>query len=138
MSELGDRAAALKAALAAAWPLRVVTRDFDLLENRKRADLEKGIYTVLSRGEAGYTNVSGYEARDGQQTVVIVGQIVNPDDKAAPSTTEDLEFAMVDEIKAFCRALPANLCMLALLRFIQSTQQDHPYGWVVFHLEYLP
>lgn len=138
MSELGDRAVALKNALAAALPARAVTREYDLLENRLRADLEKGLYSILSFGERGFTNVSGYEAEDGRQSIVIVFQFVAADDKAAGDAIEDAEFTAIDEIKAFCRNLPASLCMLNLLRTVQSGQQDRPFGWVVFHLEYAP
>jgi len=41
---------------------------------------------------------------------------------------------LIDEVKAFVRNLPPQLCMLNLESLAQSGQLDYPQGWVVFHL----
>ena len=41
---------------------------------------------------------------------------------------------MIDEIKAFTRALPPQLGSLTLTGWRQSQQLEHPYGWAAFDL----
>lgn len=136
MSELGDRMNLIKTTLAAALPSRVVTRDFLDFTDRKDADLLAGIYTLMSGGEKDYQNLLSRHAMDGQQSILLVGQF-RVAEGAASSAIEDAEFAMVDEIKAFARALPDSLCQLNMLGFRQSQQVDHPYGWVAIDLEFV-
>lgn len=139
MSDLGDRMELIKTTLAAKYVDRVVTRDFLPMENRKDADLVKGIYTILSRDEGNYQNYNGREGMDGSQQIKIVGQFVLPEAtvKDTPSAIENAEFVMVDEIKAFLRTRPAPLAQLFMRRFFQSMQLDAPYGWISVDLEFL-
>lgn len=137
MSSRGDRMNALKAALLAAWPLRVVTREYKDFGNRVDADLLAGIYTLVSAGERDFTNVPGYNAKDGTHEILIHGQLRVAEDVDGVGL-EDAEFVMVDEIVALCGALPATLCQLDLVSYAQSQQLEHPYGWVSFALEYRP
>jgi hypothetical protein len=137
MSELGDRMELIRTGLAAAVPARLVTRDLEDPAQRSHDVMKTGVYTILALNEQDYTNVPGYEAQTGRQGVLIVGDIaVNEDD--APSKIEDAEFTMIDEIKAYVRNLPAALCVLNLVSVAQSGQVDHPYGWIVARLEYVP
>jgi hypothetical protein len=136
MSEIGDRMAAIKTALATALPARVITRDLMDFSQRDAADLTKGIYTLVSGGENGYQNLLMRQAMDGQAKMLLVGQIAL-DESAMPSDTENAELTMVDEIKAFLRTLPPALCRLQVTSFRQSQQLEHPYGWVAFDLQFI-
>ena len=131
---LAERMAALQAALATAMPTRVVVRDLKDFADRQKADVAAGVFTLISKGERGYRNYNGREAMDGRHSILLVGQIELGED-AAPSAVEDAEFAMVEEVKGFVRALPASLCSLTMSGFQQSGQLDAPYGWVAITLE---
>jgi len=141
MSDLGTRMAAIAAALASAYPTRKVRRslvDFNLLP---KADLLAGVYTIYSGGEGDFTNVSQYVAQDGRQHIKLVGQIQLPENKdkaAAGVAIEEAEFTMIEEIKAFLRALPESLCLLELVSWTQSQQLEEPYGWILADLAYIP
>jgi len=140
MSELGTRMALIKtsfeAHLAAANLRRLVTRKFQDFSLRSQAELDAGIYTLVSRGEFGYQNLGGRRAKDGGQTLRLIGQFQLGED-ADPDATEDEEFTMVDEVKAFLQALPPEICQLEAKGYRQSEQLDHPYGWVAFDLEFV-
>jgi hypothetical protein len=136
MSEIGDRMVLIRSTLATALPARVVTRDLMDFSQRDSADLAKGIYTLVSGPETGYQNLLMRAAMDGQQKMLLVGQIALAE-TALPSETEDAELAMVDEIKTFLRALPAVLTRLQATGYRNSQQIEHPYGWVAFDLEFI-
>lgn len=131
---LAERMAAMKTALTTAMPTRVVTRDLRDFADRAKADVAKGVFTLVSKGEGGYRNYNGREAMDGKHRILLVAQIVLAE-TASPSAVEDAEFAMVEEVKTFLRALPAELCSLVMKGFQQSGQLDAPYGWVAIELE---
>ncbi|MFH2082080.1 MAG: hypothetical protein ABIK08_11415 [Pseudomonadota bacterium] len=131
---LNERMTALKAGLAAAMPARVVGRDLKDFGDRSKADIAAGVFTLVSRGEGGFKNYNGREAMDGKHRMLLVGQIELGED-AAPSAVEDAEFAMVEDVKGFMRALPPALCSLTMTGFTQSGQVDAPYGWVAIDME---
>lgn len=124
----------IKTTLAAAQPLRVVTRSLKDFADRPEADLVKGIYTIVSQGESGYNNLPHREAMYGKLNIVLVGQILVGED-SEPITVETAELAMVEEIKGFVRALPAGIDSLAMQACRQSGQIEHPYGWVSIDME---
>lgn len=136
MSEISDRMNLIKTTLAAALPARIVTRDLLDFSMREQADLEAGIYTLVSNGENGYQNLLGRLAMDGSQGILLVGQFQLVEDEP-PSAIEDAEHVMVDEIKNFVRTLPATLCRLKMNRYRQSQQIDAPYGWVSIDMEFV-
>lgn len=133
---LSGRLIAVLAALSAAVPARVVTRDLKDFADRAPADLAAGVFTLVSLGESGYRNLNGREAMDGKHRMLLVGQIEMGED-AAPSAIEDAELAMVEDVKAFVRNLPAELCSLVMTGFRQSGQLEAPYGWASIDLEAL-
>lgn len=133
MSALSDRMNAIKSTLAAMYPVRVVTRDLKDFAARPIGELKSGVYTVLSASEGNYTHYLGGMTRDGEHRVLVVGQIAVAE-TAAPSEIEDTEGVMIDEIKAFTRALPPELGSLTLTGWRQSQQLEHPYGWVAFDM----
>lgn len=131
---LAARMAALQSALATALPARVVVRDLKDFADRAKADIAKGVFTLISKGEGGYRNYNGREAMDGRHRILLVGQIELAE-TAAPSAVEDAELAMVEDVKGFVRALPSGLCGLTMGGFTQSGQLEVPYGWVAIDLE---
>ncbi|HLP97489.1 MAG TPA: hypothetical protein VK149_03490 [Sideroxyarcus sp.] len=140
MSDLGDRMNTIKTLLATAYSTRIVTRDFMPPENRDRADLLKGIYTILSSDEGGYPNYRGREGMDGRQNLIIIGQFELEAATLKSGGThliDDAEFAMVDEIKSFLRTRPPVIAQLFMKGFRQSRQLDAPYGWVVIDAEFI-
>ncbi|MDP3425487.1 MAG: hypothetical protein Q8S32_17235 [Burkholderiaceae bacterium] len=131
---LAARMAALQSALADAMPARVVTRKLQDFADRPKADIAAGVFTLISKGERGYQNYNGREAMDGRHSMLLVGQVELGED-ADGEAVEDAEFAMIEEVKGFVRALPASLCSLTMTGFQQSGQLDAPYGWVAITLE---
>lgn len=124
----------IKTTLAAAQPLRVVTRSLKDFGDRAEADLVKGIYTVISDGEGDYDNLPHEEAMFGTLKIVLVGQILVGEDTESV-VVETAELAMVEEIKSFVRALPVGIDGLQMKKFFQSKQLEHPYGWVSIEME---
>jgi len=133
---LSDRLALLATTLGATLPNRVVTRDVRQYDDRSEADLKRGVLTIISLGEDGLQNNPGREARYGRHRLVIVGQILAATDTAAGQVVEDLEHAMVDDMKAFCRLPPpAGIDSLVMTAWRASGQLDAPYGSVVIDLD---
>lgn len=137
MSELSTRMDALAAAFAARVPTRVVTRSYRQNMMIPDADLLAGVYALISMGENDFTNAPGYNAMDGVQRVLIIGDIRLAETQTGKDV-EDAEFTMIEEVKGLCRNLPADLCVFDLIAWQQSGQQDHPYGWISCSLEYRP
>lgn len=140
MSALGIKMEQIRSELATRYPLRVVTRSLVDFADRPQADLLKGVYTVAAQSEDGYQNSLGREAMFGRVSLVIIGQILvaspaPPAPPAAPVATEEAEFTMVEEIKTFVRTLPLGIDALTMLRYRQSGQLEHPYGWIAIDLE---
>ncbi len=129
MTQLETRMEAIRTSLAAAVPERIVTRAFKPLQNVPASELQAGQYTIISRGESGYQNLNGREAMDGTHRVLIVGRFQLPED-ASGLDIEQTEFEMLDEWKAWLRALPDELCCFVLQEFEQSGQVEQPYGWI--------
>jgi hypothetical protein len=136
MGELSTRMAAIVAAFAAAYPARVVTREYKDRSLLSQTVLTAGTYAILSRGEGGFDNLPERKAMDGTHRILVAGQIQLAE-TATGANIEDAEFAMVEEWKAFVRALPAGMCRLEMTNWVQSTQIEHPYGWVAIDLEYI-
>lgn len=115
---------------------RVVTRSWKDFDGHLQADLEAGIYTLVSQAERDYANYYGREAQLGTQTILISGVFVLPED-ATGEQIEDGEFEMVEELQAVAqeRAKPAIIGALQLMGFQQSGQLEAPYGWVLARFE---
>jgi hypothetical protein len=131
---LAEKMAAIVAALGTACPTRTVTRDMKDFADRSSSELTAGVLTLVSLGEGGYRNYNGREAMDGRHRMLLVGQVA-VSEVSDPSDVEDAEFALVEEVKAFVRALPPGLCSLSMTGFRQSGQAEAPYGWVSIDLE---
>lgn len=130
MSELGDNLDALVTALQAVAATRTITRAYKDFAERPQADLEAGVFTILSKGVESYQTVVGRAASYGLHQVLIVGQ-VKVADNAAGSAVDEAEFGLLEDLQALANAvLPEPLGGFLLLRFTQSQQVEFPYGWI--------
>lgn len=135
MSALSVQQELLKSTLAAKFPARVVTRDFQDFAQHSDADLAAGVYTLIALGERGFANFVGREAQLGTRNVMILAQIKLAE-STTPSAAEDAEGVLIDEIKDFCNdVLPAGIDGLLLTSYKQSGQMEHPNAWVAFEME---
>lgn len=131
---------AVKTALAARAPGRVVTRAYESFENRAAADLDQGIYSILPGPIGPYP----YEVSDHQggtdslratqcarMRISIVGQLR----LAESATGEDVdaaEFAMLAELEQLADdAIETDTLMaLKLVSARPSQQAEKPYAWI--------
>lgn len=134
MGELTDFFEALRAGLQAAMPSRVVTRDFKDFAQRRKADLQAGVVTVIAQGEKGYANYLGRAAQLGTVGAILIGQL-QVAEQDPPHAVEDAEFVLAEEIKTFCINPGGALGGLVMTSFRQSGQMDHPFGWIAVELE---
>lgn len=133
MSTLSVQMNALRDALAAMYPTRMVTRDLLDFAQRDDTELLAGIYTVVARNEGDYSHTMGREAYYGTLKIGVLGQI-RVAENLTPSAVEDAEGLMIDEIKALVRSRTVAINSLQLVALRQSGQLEHPYGWVAFEM----
>lgn len=134
MGDRANRMAAIVAALTAACPTRVVTRDYQDIGRVSAADLTAGRITVLGQGEGKYQNLRGRPGQDSQQRIMLIGQLKVAETEST-STVEDAEFALFEEIlAAFAAAQGYPLNCLDLVDFTQSGGLEAPYGWFTVDL----
>lgn len=136
MGDLYTFREALKSAMAAAMPTRVVTRDHKDFGERAEDDLVKGVVTIVGLGEKDLSQWVGRETHLGTLPLLIVGQIKVAEGRA-PSEVEDAEDTLIEEIKAFCAAPPSGLGGLSMKGWRQSGQLEAPWGWVSVDVEVL-
>lgn len=122
---------AVKSQLQSVAPARVVTREWLRHEDRREADLARGLFTIMASIEKDYANqVMGREAQLGKQTLFIVAQI-RLAEGATGEQVEDAEFVLIDDLKALAQStLPAPIGELHLLSVQNSSQLETPFGWV--------
>lgn len=119
-----------KAALAAAYPARVATRSLLDFSDRKKSDLEAGVYTVIANGQpAGDIYFQHFK-------FIVVGQIQFPE-RTAGEVIEAAELTMAREIKNLMQRKLRGPDM-RLLGVDQSSQLEVPYGWVSVSIEVGP
>lgn len=119
--------ASFKVALAAAYPARVVTRTLKDFAERPKAELQAGIFTIITKGQA------GGDTYDQMLTLVVVGQLQLAED-AAGEDVEEAELLMAREIKTLIqRQLRGPL--MRVIEIDHSAQLEAPYGWVSMKVE---
>lgn len=129
MSVIGTLLDQLKAALVAAAPTRVVTRTLKDFGDRKKDDLQAGIYTLVHRGQQ---DTKMYQEH---LQALLVGQLL-VGEKAAPETVEEAELVMLDEIRRWADGVQgANV---SIAKWSQSQQIEAPFGWVAVELDIGP
>lgn len=119
-----------KDALAAAYPDRIVTRSLKDFGERKKSELEMGIFTVVANGQP--------EGEDYFQKMklLVVGQIKLPE-RAEGVDVEEAELQMAREVKVLIQRKLSGPDMI--IRGIdQSAQLEAPYGWISLSIEVGP
>ena len=135
MNEFEQRLEDLAAALAAAAPARIVTRDYQDRAMRAEADLVTGVFTVIGRGGHDFANRPGRMADLGASRALVTGQLLVDEAalgrEAVGSDVEAAEFDLLGELQAMAQgALPTSIGGLRLVKFDQSGQLETPYGWI--------
>lgn len=132
MSVNGHDAAleAMKDALQASLPARVVTRELIDPANAPEADLEKGVICLVSSGGGGFANYLGREGDLGELKVSLVAFVL-VDEQASPLEVERAELAVLGDVLGWINS-PAVAPMDVVLPgdWAQSQQLEHPHGWV--------
>lgn len=126
----------LETNLAAAMPTRVVTRTAMDFANRPKADMEKGVLTMIALSVDDLNSPPDLADYAGKLKIVLVGEFCLADDKALGEDIEAAEWALWEEIKTFIKAPGAGLCPLDATRLQLSGQVDAPFGWIAVDLEY--
>lgn len=135
MSERDDFLALLSGHLAAALPLRVVTRSLKDPASHADEDLAAGILTLVAFGEGGYPNLNGRLGMDGRGKAALIGHL-KVGEKEEPLAVEQAEFALYEDVLNALRTGPGLLRCLDINDFRQSGQIEHPYGWIAIELEW--
>ncbi|MFZ5658767.1 MAG: hypothetical protein ACOY5C_02795 [Pseudomonadota bacterium] len=117
----------LAASLQARCPTRLVGRELRDIDDRLEADLARGVYTLVSRGQPEPAYLS----------LTLIGQIVLPE-SAARIDVERAELQMLQELQAFARQPGTVGLPCRISSWQQSAQLDHPYGWVAAELRVGP
>lgn len=120
---------AVKAALAAAAPTRVVTRKLEDFSERKSSDLEKGVFTLVSKGEKRIDQFIS------SLNCLLVGQILLGEDSDGEAV-EEAELVMLDDVRRFISGVQG--CQVVMTSWSQSQQIELPYGWIAVELELGP
>lgn len=140
--EWDARMVALVAALAAVNVDRIVGRNFQRRSDHNDADLEKGVFTVMSRSASGLHRAMGVASEASRQKVLIVGQIRVPNSGGAEGNGEAVEaaeFAMMADLEALMDSQLAEIISgLEWLGVTQSGQLEAPYGWIAAEFEIGP
>ncbi|WP_025918207.1 hypothetical protein [Herminiimonas sp. CN] len=116
-----------KTALAAAYPLRIVTRSLKDYADRPPAELKAGVFTIVTVGQ------TGADVFDQMLKFMVVGQ-VQLHEKATGEEIEEIELIMAREIKNLIqRQLYGPL--MRITGIDHSAQLETPYGWVSVAVE---
>jgi hypothetical protein len=132
--DLSTKIESLKSLLAELCPQRVVTRTFKDFAQRDKADLKRGIYTIVFQGIPGTGKLGGSPAR---VKLLLMGQFV-AEEGAEGDVIEAGELAMISEITDLKRAAGERyptIPTLEVLEVASSSQLDAPFGWVAAVLE---
>jgi hypothetical protein len=116
-------------------PARIVTRELMDFAQRKDSDLATGVVSVAGIVLDGLDSVRELQDMAGRFRIILVGQF-----KLGETSTglqvEQAEWALWEQVKAFCKAPGAGLCPLSPVRMQLSGQVHKPYGEIVVDLDY--
>lgn len=116
-----------KAALAAAYPLRTVTRSLKDYAERPPAELKAGVFTIVTVGQP------GADVFEQMLKFMVVGQL-QLNEKATGEDVEEVELIMAREVKTLIqRQLRGPL--MRITGIDHSAQLEAPYGWVSVAIE---
>lgn len=126
---------ALASSLQAALPQRLVRRSLPRdPAGMKAALLLAGVVCVVASGGGSFANWSGREGELGQMAVKLAC-FVKVEDKAPEVEVEQAELALLADLLGWCQLVKADpLGDVVPLSWQQSSQLEHPYGWLVLEL----
>lgn len=104
-----------------------------------REQLLAGVLCVVSEGGGEFANYYGREGDLGVGKVALVGFLQVAED-TEPDAIEIAELALLNELLNWCQdpgAVPPPSQALPM-DWAQSRQLEHPYGWVLLHLDLRP
>lgn len=119
--------ATFKAALAAAYPARVVTRSLLDFARRPKAELQAGVYTIVTTGQP------GEDIYEQKLKFVVVGQLQLAE-RAPGEEIEEAELVMAREVKTLVQRQMRGPLM-RITGVDHSAQVEAPYGWVSLSIE---
>ena len=125
----------LEAWFAANPPVRVVTRELMDFSQRKDADMATGVVSIAGLVVDGLDSVRDLQDLAGKLQILLVAQFKLGETKTGLEV-EQAEWALWEQIKAFCKAPGAGLCPLSPVRMQLSGQVHRPYGEIVVDLIY--
>jgi len=117
----------LQVALAAAYPLRTVTRSLKDYAERQPAELKAGVFTIITGGQ------TGEDVYDQRLKLIVVGQ-VQLGEQAAGEDVEEAELIMAREVKTLIQRQMTGPLM-RITNIDHSSQLEVPYGWVSLAVE---
>lgn len=134
IEDLGERAAALRAALKTAMPRRIHKKAFNEdFAAHQDEELQQGVVMFSFGSENDYSQQPGMEAKEGTSSNVILVQFIGLDDSDS-AAIEDEEFVIAAQIKNFVEIGVPGLG-LNLVSITSSAQRSTPYGWVLAQLD---
>lgn len=120
---------AVKTALSAAAPTRVVTRKLVGFAERDSSDLEKGVFTLVGKGRRDEDTHRSY------LKCLLVGQLLVGED-ADGEFVEEAELIMMDDVQRLIEGIQG--CQVSPGSWSQSQQIELPYGWIAVEIEIGP
>jgi len=133
LERMDDRLDAIETSLIQVLQTRVISRDLKHYTEQTDADLTAGVVTIVSSGEKDYSKDLGMAARDGTQSVLLVGHLRIAEGMGGKAV-EAAELDLIEEIKAWMRAGVTGMS-LHLNNVQHSRQLDNPYGWIVAYVD---
>ncbi|WP_367846454.1 hypothetical protein [Rhodoferax sp. WC2427] len=127
--------AAMVASLAARMPGRTVQRSLPKdPAGLQVADLVPGLVCIVAAGGGSFANWSGREGELGSMNVKVVAFLA-VDEDTEPQAIEQAENALLADLLAWCQDIkPEPLDDVVPGNYQQSSQVEHPYGWLVLDL----
>lgn len=116
-----------KTALAAAYPLRTVTRSLKDYAERSAGQLKAGVFTIVTVGQP------GADVYDQMLKFMVVGQ-VQLAENATGEAIEEIELIMAREVKTLIQRQMRGPLM-RITGIDHSAQLETPYGWVSVAVE---
>lgn len=129
IDDIAERLTAVEALFTAQLTTRHIKRALKHFTDQDDTELQEGILTIVSAGEAGYKNQKGMVAKEGTGKILLVAHIRVAESNNSQDI-EDAELAFFKEVKVALRVDVPGLGF-ALESFEHSRQLEHPYGWFV-------
>lgn len=126
---IADILASFAAQFSAAGISSAISDTYKSAQDWGDADLEPGIYTVISSGNPpSDVNLYYLDVVILAQTLILPATLNNPSNGTKGAQINQVEGAMLDNIRTLCRGLDYEA---EILNSKRSMQLDEPYCWVM-------